>query len=280
MLVCVDTIYVDSLFALNLIADYLLLIVSARAASAVIRRWRCVLAAVLGAAYAVASVVPEWGILTSPIPKIALGVGMCLIAYGRERRFWRCCGIFFAVSALFGGAVWAVQLLAGYDAVSALYVPISWRVLVFAFALCYAAATLLFRGAAAKRSRRTVTLTVRLGGMTATLRALADTGNELTEPVSGRAVIVADTGALKPLLGTYADNADAVRMAEELSRIPGLEGRVSLVPYHAVGVKSGLLAALRPDGLTLDGRRCDALVALGNVRGADYDAVAPGSILM
>ena len=106
MLVCVDTIYADSLFALNLIADYALLIAAGRTAGAVLRRWRIALAAVVGAAYALAAVVPKWGFLTHPVLKIALGVGMCLIAYGSERRFWRCCGMFFAVSALFGGAVW------------------------------------------------------------------------------------------------------------------------------------------------------------------------------
>ena len=46
MLVCVDTIYVDSLFALNLIADYLLLLVGARVSGAVIHRLRIAAAAV------------------------------------------------------------------------------------------------------------------------------------------------------------------------------------------------------------------------------------------
>lgn len=69
MLVCVDTIYVDSLFALNLIADYLLLLLGARVSGAVIHRLRIAAAAVVGAAYSVAAVVPEWGFLTSPLPK-------------------------------------------------------------------------------------------------------------------------------------------------------------------------------------------------------------------
>ena len=50
MLVSVDTIYVDSLFALNLAADYLMLLCGARISGAVIRRGRLLIAAVVGAA--------------------------------------------------------------------------------------------------------------------------------------------------------------------------------------------------------------------------------------
>lgn len=278
MLVCVDTIYVDSLFALNLIADYLLLLVGARVSGAVIRRWRIAIAAVVGAAYAVAAVVPEWGFLTRPLPKIALGVGMSLIAYGSERKLWRCTGAFFAVSALFGGAVWAAGMLAGGYGASALYVPVSWRVLALSFGICYAAVSLLFRRTLAKRSRRVVTMAAELGGRSVELRALEDTGSALADPVSGRPVIVADARSLEPLLGAYIPPGDAAGAAEALSRVPGLERRVSLIPYRAVGTSSGLLAAFRPDSLTLGGAAADALIALGEVRGEDYEAVAPESV--
>ena len=55
----VETIYLDSLFALNAIIDYLLLLCSARAAGAVLHRRRLALAAVLGGLWAVASVLPD-----------------------------------------------------------------------------------------------------------------------------------------------------------------------------------------------------------------------------
>ena len=277
MLVCVDTIYVDSLFALNLIADYLLLLTGARVSGAVLHRWRIALASALGAAYAVASVVPEWGILTNPAAKIALGVGMCLISYGSERRFWRCTGVFFAVSALFGGAVWASGMLAG-DGSSGYVVPVSMRTLALSFAVCYAAVSLLFRGAAAKRARRIVRLEVSACGKGVSLRALVDTGSSLRDPLSGRAVIVADVRSLAPVLGRVDLSAGAASAAEELSSLPGLAGRVSLVPYRAVGTASGLLAAIRPDAVTADGEALDALVALGEVRDGDYEALVPGSI--
>lgn len=274
MLVCVDTIYLDSLAALNLTADYLLLLASGRVAGAVLHRGRILLAAALGAAWALASVVPGWGFASHPAAKIALGVGMSLIAYGSERRFWRCCALFFAMSALFGGAVWGVALLFGYDAGGRLYVPLSFRTLALSFALCYAAVTLLFRRRAA-RERRIAPLELRLGGKSALLRALADTGCSLADPVSGRAAVVADAAAMAPLLGGKVDISFAASAAEELAARPGLAGRVSLIPFRAVGVPGSILAAVRPDEALFEGRRVDVLVALGRIDEAEYDAIVP-----
>ena len=270
MLVCVDTIYLDSLAALNLTADYLLLLASGRVAGAVLHRGRILLAAALGAAWALASVVPGWGFASHPAAKIALGVGMSLIAYGSER----CCALFFAMGALFGGAVWGAALLFGYDAGGRLYVPLSFRTLALSFALCYAAVTLLFRRRAA-RERRIAPLELRLGGKSALLRALADTGCSLADPVSGRAAVVADAAAMAPLLGGEVDISFAASAAEELAARPGLAGRVSLIPFRAVGVPGSILAAVRPDEALFEGRRVDVLVALGRIDEAEYDAIVP-----
>ena len=154
----VETIYLDSLFALNAVIDYFLLLCSARAAGAVLRRWRLVPA-----------------------------VFMSLIAFGGERRLWRCLVIFLAVSAAFGGAVWAASMLAGTDAYGGqVYVPVSMRVLVLSFALCYAAVSLVFRRIGKRAEREILPLVVTLGGKSVALRALRDTGNGLSDPVSGR----------------------------------------------------------------------------------------------
>ena len=198
---------------------------------------------------------------------------MCLIAYGSERRFWRCCGVFFAMSALFGGAVWGASMLAGMDAGGGLYVPVSLRTLALSFALCYVAVTLLMRRGAVKAARRVVPLTVTLGGKSVTLRALVDTGNSLADPVSGRAAAVCEAAALSPLVGGVA--RDAVTALGELSARPGLAGRVTLLPYSAVGSR-GLLAALRPDSVTVDGKARDILLALSpDSLDSGYEAIVP-----
>ena len=273
----VDIIYADSLVAVNLIADYLLLLSAGRVAGAVLHRWRMLLAAALGALYALASVAPEWGFLNGFAPKIALGVGMSLISFGSERRFWRCCAAFFAMSALFGGAVWALSTLGGYDAAPGGYVPLAGRTLALSFAVCYAAVTLFMRRAAPKALRRTAELRLSLGARQVTLRALIDTGCTLADPATGRPAAVCDARAIAPLLGGRAPDGDAAGSALALSALPGLAGRVTLLPYSAVG-GGGLICALRPDSAELDGRRVDILAAIAPVGLGEYDAVIGAEI--
>ena len=108
-----DVIYLDSLFGLNLLIDYCLVLVSARVCGVVLRRWRYALAALIGALYAALMVLPGFGWLANGMMKIALGAAMALIAFGGEAHWARCAVVFFAVSAAFGGALWAMSISAG-----------------------------------------------------------------------------------------------------------------------------------------------------------------------
>ena len=140
-----DVIYLDSLFGLNLLIDYCLVLASARVCGVVLRRWRYALAALIGALYAALMVLPGCGWLANGVMKLALGAAMALIAFGGEAHLVRCTVVFFAVSAAFGGAVYAASMLAGVSPGSGALVTVSGRVLALSFAACYAAVSLVFR---------------------------------------------------------------------------------------------------------------------------------------
>ena len=140
-----DVIYLDSLFGLNLLIDYCLVLASARVCGVVLHRWRYALAALIGALYAALMVLPGCGWLANGGMKLALGAAMALIAFGGEAHLVRCTVVFFAVSAAFGGAVYAASMLAGVSPGSGALVTVSGRVLALSFAACYAAVSLVFR---------------------------------------------------------------------------------------------------------------------------------------
>lgn len=87
-----DVIYLDSLFGLNLLIDYCLVLVSARVCGVVLHRWRYALAALIGALYAALMVLPGFGWLANGMMKLALGAAMALIAFGGEAHLVRCTG--------------------------------------------------------------------------------------------------------------------------------------------------------------------------------------------
>ena len=165
-----DVIYLDSLFGLNLLIDYCLVLVSARVCGVVLRRWRYALAALIGALYAALMVLPGFGWLANGMMKLALGAAMALIAFGGEAHIVRCTVVFFAVSAAFGGAVYAASMLAGVSPGSGALVTVSGRVLALSFAACYAAVSLVFRRRARAADREVRTVTVTLAGRSVTLR--------------------------------------------------------------------------------------------------------------
>ena len=260
-----ETIYADSLFALNLIIDYFLLLCSGKVAGAELKRGRFALAAALGAAYAVASILPGADFLCTAPMKLALGVIIGIVAFGGEDRLARCIVIFLAVSAAFGGAVWGASMLAGSSLSGSIYVPVSMRVLILSFAACYAAVSIVFKRVGKTVEREIIELQIEFRGKKASLRALRDTGNGLYDPVSGKSVAVADAAALLPLLPDGADalaSSDPTETFRLLSELPGCRGKITLIPYSAVGTRSGMLAALRPDEVRVGGQSKSLLVAV------------------
>ena len=94
-----------------------------------------------------------------------------------------------------------------------------------------------------------------------------DTGNTLTDPASGRPVIVAEGERIAPLFPRERrpGPADLRDPAAGMTRLGTGEwrARFRLLPYRSVGVDRGLLLAVRADELELDGQgRGPVLVAL------------------
>ena len=245
-------IYVDTLFLLNALVDYLLLLASARLAGEPLSRPRFLLGAALGGLYAAGIFLPGLGFLARPPCRLAAAAVMVLAAFWNSRRLLRQTVIFFALSCALGGGVLAVGLLGGRGLSlrgGVLYSGMDLKILLLSAAGCYALLTLALRGVARHTGPGGELLTVRLtlGARSLALTALADTGNTLSDPVTGRPVVVAEGEALEGLLpaGLRPDLADPAGWLE------GLEGpwqrRFRLVPYRAVGVERGLLLALRLD---------------------------------
>ncbi len=260
-----ETIYIDRLFALNFIVDYLILIVTARICGIFMRRKRYGFSAAFGAAYAVFSVLPDTAFLSAFPVKILAGVLMSLIAFRGETKLMRCTFVFFAVSALFGGAIWAVSMQSD----GRLHVPLSFGTLILSFIVIYALMSLVFRRSVKGRDNRISRMRITHFGKSVEVSALRDSGNTLFDPISGAgAVIISPTTA-----GEFFGAADWSKPTEAVTHNTGMR----LIPYNAVGVESGLLAAFRPDELRLDDKpRDDLIVAVSPVEigGDAYNAIA------
>lgn len=263
-----ETIYIDSLFLINLAVNYLILLATGKLGGVTLKRLRLGFGAVIGGIYAVLTVLPQTAFMTSAAMKLVSAVFMLLAAFGREKHFLRISVMFFAVSAAFGGAVYAVSLLGGGTGGGTPYVPISARVLLLSFAASYLMITLVFRRVAKRAEREILSVEIVFNGKKAKLTALRDTGNTLSDPVSGSHVMVAEEAVFRELISLEAAEAisrtsDPVEQMVVLGRMPGNAGRFRLIPFSAVGVSSGVLLCFRPDELRIDGvNEVDVMVAI------------------
>ena len=247
-------VYIDALFLLNLIVNYLLLLAAAKLAGEPLRRLRLAAGAALGGLYAAAIFFPGLGFLTHPLCKLGAAVLMLLTGFGGSRRLLRVTLVFFGLSCAFGGGIFAIGLLGGRGLTlrnGVLYSVMDLRILLLSAAVCYAVLTLVFRRTARHGRREVLPAVLILEGRRVAVNALVDTGNTLTDPVTGRPVMVAEGSRLSPLLpGERVLDEKALRdpvgTLERLSR-GGRGRRFRLLPYQAVGVECGMLLALRLD---------------------------------
>ncbi len=252
--IIMTVVYIDELFLLNFIADYLLLLAGGRMAGTVLRRGFFALAAAAGALYSALLFLPglEW--LCAWPCKAAAGVLMAVIAYGTGRRLLRGAAMFFGASAMLAGLVLGAETLGGGPLTmrnGVFWSKFDLRLLLVLFVLCYFILSLFFRRVGRHGGGELVRLDVYLSGRVLRLTALRDTGNTLTDPVDDRPVVVAEYDALRPCLPAQADPSRPVESVKRLNEL-GVKG-CRLLPYRAVGTAAGLLLAVRAEGVTADG---------------------------
>ena len=257
-------VYLDVLFVINALMDGATLLAAARLGGVAIRRSRLLIASLLGGGYAVlAAVQPALAAL--PLRLLA-GAGLCAAGLGTRAHFGRICALYFVTAGCFAGFAAALGAMTGrrlfYGA--GYYFAVPMRTLVLAAALAYAVSGVLLRGDAMHGAVRgeVETFTVRFGGREQVLRVLHDTGNELTEPVSGRPVLVLERAAACALLGVPSDaDTDAASLLASLPQETAR--RCGLLPFCAVGTEQGLLLYFRPDAVQRASGRLDCVCAVG-----------------
>ena len=283
------TVYIDALFVLNALINYLLLLAAARIVDRPFLRWRLTLAAVLGGIYAVAVFFPSLVFLSSLPSKAFVGLSMAAIASGGPpwSRFWRYTLVFLGVSFSLGGCVLALSALTGQSLLQngVPVLPVRLPTLLVGVGIGYLLLMLVFRRAARHggTARDIVAARICWDGRVTELPALCDTGNTLTDPMTGTPVMVVDFDLARQLLpGETSLLMDKTLLRKPEQLLPqlhelGLASRFRLIPYRAVGVDCAFLLAFRPDSVSIEGKtQKRLLVALSPTPlsdGAAYSAV-------
>ena len=253
------TVYIDAVFVLNVLVDFLLLMAAARLCGYPVRIRRVLLSAVLGGVYAACCLLPGFLFMGNILWRIVSLGCMAVIAYGISLSALRRGLVFAFLSLALGGAALGLGKGGFFGIVSGAGVVCL---------LCW----LGFRG----RIGGTTYLPVELfyGQKHLYLTALQDTGNTLRDPITGGSVLVVGADVAGELVGLTREQLRSP--VESVGLLPGLR----LVPYHSVG-KSSFLLAMRLQDVKIGSWQGSSLVAFapeGLSREGAYQALTGGIV--
>ena len=272
-------IYIDILFLINFIINYLILFASGKIQSAVIRRWRLLCGSFIGAVYAVASFFPEMEFLSALFSKLATSSLMVLISFGWTF-FIKKLLVFLLTSLAFGGVVFASTFLGSGTLVEMnngiYYLHISAPFLLCVSIISYILFSLVFNRSASRADRKISRITIFSGGATVNANALHDTGNSLRDPKTNAPVIISDYSVLRdafpPQVRDILDRENPESFSLALDRISAY-GMFKLLPYKTVSAPFSLMLAYKPDKVLIDGKEeYGALIALSRGKISDGGA--------
>ena len=249
-------VYADVLFLINFIINVLLLQATALLGKCQRVAGRMIFGAALGAVYAVCMFFPQLHLFYTLLFKLVFGSVLMALVFRPVRlsAFLRISGIFYAVSFLFGGAVFGVMLLTDAGIMSraiiqngVLYFDLPAGILFGTVSLCLLGVWVWRKTAPLRLRKQSLYREVQVSydGKTVSLQALVDTGNTLTDPLTLTPVMIAELDALRELLPPCPTFS-----IEELS-VGAMATRLRVIPFTSLGTKHGLLLGFRPDAVTI-----------------------------
>ncbi len=281
-------IYLDILIAVNFVIDYLLLSATSRILRLTPKRWRLLLGGLLGALSACLIF-----LTTAPILLVLVlhFVSACILikiafTFSKVSVFLKQVLVFYVISALFSGvisALWSFTKSESFYAYNGIvYFDIS-PLMLTAFAVISYATIRLYEYITRKRAPLGYTFLLRIddGNGVCECRALYDTGMHLTEPFSGKPVVIVEQTVMGPYLSeAHKDVLCCAHLPSD-----GRCTRMRVIPYRSLGT-DGLLPAFIPRCLTIeanDRKQWDisgTYVALSNSLGrGDYQALIGSDVM-
>ena len=202
------TVYADILILTNFIVDYFLLAATAKITKQKPPLWRSFSAAFLAALSTLIIFLPQQNPILEAAARFAICLAVCLMAFGYKgiRRLFSVSLVFFAVTFCYAGSMMALWYICKPPGMairnSVVYFDIS-PVFLIAFSVAGFFISTVFSYLFARRHKRAEPCFVTLDfcGKKADFNAIIDSGNSLSDPFSGGAVIVVDGKKCRRVFG-------------------------------------------------------------------------------
>ena len=261
-------VYLDVIWALNLLFDAFLLYLTAIILKRQVKIWRLALGGAIGSLLIILTITPFHAVAGHPVGKMCFSILMVLAAFGykRFRFFIKSLMTFYVTTFLMGGTLTGVHYFIQFDMDLASNVamnhikgfgdPISWLFVLLGFPLAWHFS---------KRNIEQFEMTkiqyeslaeveVRFMEMDFSVKGLIDSGNQLYDPISKMPVMILSiANCLDRMPGEIkriAENPDCV-LTGDGNFSPKLENRMRIIPCKVVGQEHQLIIAFQPDSIKI-----------------------------
>ncbi|NLC38248.1 MAG: sigma-E processing peptidase SpoIIGA [Clostridia bacterium] len=260
-------IYIDVVFGVNFLMDFLILWSVARFGRFRTNWLRLLVAALLGSFYLLIILLfPKPGFLGTIGVKLLVSLIMILLAFPWHslKLFFQALACFYFISFMVGGAmlggicflqgsIWPGEFLQGVFFFTS--IPSAWLLagLASLFLFGCLASSLIKKGLF--RKLYLVSMVVCFGEKRIAARSLVDTGNQLRDPLTRCPVVIMEYSLLKDVLPSQLQALYEGREEPELDKtLQLLAGtswavKVRVIPFKTIGRRKGMLLGLKPDML-------------------------------
>lgn len=240
-------IYVDILIITSIYANFFLLKTTARLIHSPLKNGKCVLAAMVGSLFSLVILLPQLNTLLLLMVRILSAALMIITAFSGKTagELYRTGLIFFFVSFIFAGIEYGISILSGGQNMiwhnSVLYVNISLLTLIISTIISYAAISFFRYYLDGKNSSdEKYIITITREGKTASITAVGDTCNNLTDIFTGKPVIVCGRNNLSELF-EHRELEEALASENQAKHINGWR----LIPFSTIA-SGGMLPVFQP----------------------------------
>jgi stage II sporulation protein GA (sporulation sigma-E factor processing peptidase) len=262
------TLYLDVIWFLNICVDFILLWLTGLILKRQYALWRIAIGSLIGSAIIILSFSPYAYVVGNPLVKLLFSLLMvyCAFGYKRLRYYLTNLLMFYFVTFLTGGILIGAHYFLTFDpgaettvllaSIKGFGDPISWVFVMLALPIAWYFSKGRMDSVEHVKIQydQLVDVSIKIGEFEFTVKGLVDSGNQLQDPITKSPVMIVSISSLKDAVPEevqiLCEEAEDIFSGQKNLEVQWSD-RLRIVPAQSVGRKSQLLAAVKPDSITL-----------------------------
>lgn len=250
------TLYIDLILLENIIMNYIIILATGMVCKANIKQTRLILASLLGGIYAIIICVIDFKFCTNQITKLLISICMVYISFNpmNVKVMIKQLFIFYLTSFCFGGVAYYLlycvnsNLIRSVNGILVGTYPI--KIALLGGILGFFIVNISFKIIKSKLTKKDMIyhIDIYYKEKKSSIKAILDTGNLLTDPISSTPVLIVEAQALRNIISeNILKNIENILYGKFKEIDEDIKTRCSIIPFSSIGKNNGMLIGFRPD---------------------------------